>query len=403
MKHSITQLFSGARYLSIRSKVRFVLLSACFAITATSFLPAQSTTGDITGTVTDTTGASVPKATVTLTNLGTKEVRTAQSGESGDYTFTQLGPGSYSVQVKETGFQTFVIPSIALNAGDRAREDAKLSVGSESTTITVDAQTPALQTDTSSISHTVTDQSVQDLPISGRNYINLVQITPGANEGPGNGLTSGARPDDRRQTSAVVANGQSEILNDELVDGLDNNERIIGGIGVRPSIEAIKEINVQTNNYSAEVGRTGGAVINIVTKSGANAFHGSVYEFFENDALNATPYEFGATQANGQPLPKPELRQNQFGGSLGGPIVKNKLFFFGDYEGLRQVLGQNPQTFQTLLPSQYATLHSGNLAAISSQLADGGPTHPVGVNYALLYPLPNTPANPSNPNTQGFT
>jgi hypothetical protein len=403
MKHSIMQLFSGAKYLSIRSKVQAVVLSACFAITATSFLSAQSTTGDITGTVTDTTGASVPKATVTLTNLGTKEVRTIQSGDSGDYTFTQLGPGSYSVQIKETGFQTFMIPAIALNAGDRAREDAKLSVGSEATTITVDAQTPALQTDTSSISHTVTDQSVQDLPISGRNYINLVQITPGANEGPGNGLTSGARPDDRRQTSAVVANGQSEILNDELVDGLDNNERIIGGIGVRPSIEAIKEINVQTNNYSAEVGRTGGAVINIVTKSGTNAFHGSVYEFFENDALNATPYEFGATQPNGQPLPKPELRQNQFGGSLGGPIVKNKLFFFGDYEGLRQVLGQNPQTFQTLLPSQYETLHSGNMAAISSLLADGGPIDPVGLNYALLYPLANTPANPSNPNTQGFT
>jgi hypothetical protein len=404
MTHSFKkQLFSWAPYLRIRSKAQAILFSGCLAFTATPFLSAQSTTGDITGTVTDTTGAIVPKATVTLTNLGTKEVRTIQSGESGDYTFTQLGPGSYSVQIKETGFQSFMIPSIALNAGDRAREDAKLSIGLESTTVTVSAQTPALQTDTSSISHTVTDQSVQDLPLSGRNYINLVQITPGANEGPGNGLTSGARPDDRRQTSAVVANGQSEILNDELVDGLDNNERIIGGIGIRPSIEAIKEINVQTNNYSAEVGRTGGAVINIITKSGTNAFHGSLYEFFQNDALNATPYEFGATQANGRPLAKPEQRQNQFGGSFGGPIVKNKLFFFGDYEGLRQVLGANPQTFQTLLPSQYAILHSGNKAAISAQLADGGPIDTAGLNYALLYPLANTPANPSNPNTQGFT
>ena len=104
----------------------------------------------------------------------------------------------------------------------------------------VTSQTPALQTDTSVIAQTVTEQAVQDLPLSGRNYINLAQITPGASEGPGNGLTSGARPDDRRQTSAVVANGQSEILNDETVDGLDNNERIIGGIGVRPSVEAIK-------------------------------------------------------------------------------------------------------------------------------------------------------------------
>jgi len=394
---------SRAPYLRIRSELQAILLTGCLAFTASPFLSAQSTTGDITGTVTDTTGASVPSATVTLTNLGTKEVRTIQSGGSGDYTFTQLGPGNYSVQIKEAGFQSFTIPSIALNAGDRAREDAKLVIGSESETITVTGQTPALQTDTSSISHTVTDQSVQDLPLSGRNYINLVQITPGANEGPGNGLTSGARPDDRRQTSAVVANGQSEILNDELVDGLDNNERIIGGIGIRPSIEAIKEINVQTNNYSAEVGRTGGAVINIITKSGTNAFHGSAYEFFQNDALNATPYEFGGTQPNGKPLAKPEQRQNQFGGSFGGPIVKDKLFFFGDYEGLRQVLGANPQTFQTLLPSQYAVLHSGNMAAISAQLAHGGPIDPVGLNYALLYPLANTPVNPSNPSTQGFT
>jgi hypothetical protein len=397
------QMFSRAPYLRIRSELQTILLTGCIAFTASPFLSAQSTTGDITGTVTDTTGASVPNATVTLTNLGTQEVRTIHSGGSGDYTFTQLGPGTYSVQIKESGFQSLTIPSIALNAGDRAREDATLVIGSESETVTVTAQTPALQTDTSSISHTVTDQAVKDLPLSGRNYINLVQITPGANEGPGNGLTSGARPDDRRQSSAVVANGQSEILNDELVDGLDNNERIIGGIGIRPSIEAIKEINVETNNYSAEVGRTGGAVINIITKSGTNAFHGSAYEFFQNDALNATPYAFGGTQANGKPLAKPEQRQNQFGGSFGGPIVKDKLFFFGDYEGLRQVQGANPQTFQTLLPSQYAVLHSGNIAAISAQLAHGGPIDPAGLNYALLYPLANTPANPSNPSTQGFT
>ena len=375
-------------------------MTGCLLLPAAPYAAAQSTTADILGSVTDTSGAAIPNAKVTLTNLDTKVTQTAETTGAGDYTFTQLGPGNYSVTVVENGFKTFSVPSIALAVGDRAREDAKLEVGSEAQTVQVTGQTPALQTDSSDVASTVTEQAVQDLPLSGRNYINLAQITPGAGPGPGNGLTSGARPDDRRQTSAVTLNGQSEILNNETIDGLDNNERIIGGIGVRPSIEAIREISVQSNDYTAEVGRTGGGVINIITKSGSNAFHGSAYEFFANDVLNANPYNFGTNN------PKPKQRQNQFGGSLGGPIVKDKVFFFGDYEGLRQILGQNPQTFQTLLPAQYQALHSGNTAAISA-LADGGPIDPVGLNYALLYPLPNS--NPTvldknnNPVSGAFT
>ncbi len=364
------------------------MVTGCMLLPAAPYAAAQSTTASITGTVTDNTGATIPNAKVTLTDLGTKQTRTTVTTSSGDYDFSQLNPGSYSIAVIDTGFQTFSYPSVTVAAGDRAREDAKLSVGAEATTVQVTAQTPALQTDSSVIQHVVTEAAVQNLPLSGRNYINLAQITPGASEGPGNGLTSGARPDDRRQTSAVVANGQSEILNNETIDGLDNNERIIGGIGVRPSIDAIREISIQTNTYTAEVGRTGGAVINIITKSGTNAFHGSAYEFFQNDVLNANPYNFGHTLPNGRPLPKPKLRQNQFGGSIGGPIVHDKVFFFGDYEGLRQIQGQNPSTNQTITNDQYDTLHSGNPAAIAA-LA-GGPVDPAGLNYALLYPRSNS-------------
>ncbi len=378
-------IFSEAVKRRIRFTAGFAVVSSSLLLTLAPNAAAQSTTADILGTVTDSGGATMPNATVTLTNLDTKEVRTSQTTGSGDFDFSQLGPGNYSVQVQQNGFKTFVVPSIALAAGDRAREDAKLDVGSESQTVQVTAQTPALQTDTSVIESTVTEQAVQDLPLSGRNYINLAQITPGASEGPGNGLTSGARPDDRRQTSAVVANGQSEILNNQTVDGLDNNERIIGGIGVRPSIEAIREISVQTNTYTAEVGRTGGAVINILTKSGTNAFHGSAYEFFQNDVLNANPYNFGNNP------PKPKLRQNQFGGSIGGPIVKDKVFFFGDYEGLRQVQGLNPVINQTVTATQYNTLHSGNMAQIATLAGvPVGQLDQAGVNYALLYPSPNS-------------
>ncbi|HEX4650434.1 MAG TPA: TonB-dependent receptor [Granulicella sp.] len=351
---------------------------------------AQSTTADITGTVTDTTGAILPDATVTLTNLGTKETRTAITTNAGDYTFTLLNPGSYSITVTEDGFKSFQVPQINVAASDRAREDAKLEIGSTDQTVSVTGQAPALQSDSSVLTSTVTQKAVQDLPLNGRNYINLAQITPGANEGPPNGLTSGSRPDDRRQTSSISVNGQSDVINDEMVDGMDNNERIIGTIGIRPSIEAISQINVQSNTYTADVGRTAGGVINIITKSGTNNFHGSLYEFFRNDALDASPYQFGAHNR------KPELRQNQFGGSIGGPILHNKLFFFGDYEGLRQVTGLNPVTSQVPTLAQYNAIQSNNLAALQT-LTHGAPIDQVGLNYAKLYPMANAPS--LSPNT----
>jgi Carboxypeptidase regulatory-like domain/TonB dependent receptor len=353
---------------------------------------AQSTTADVTGTVTDTTGAILPHATVTLTNLGTKETRTATTTDAGDYTFTLLNPGSYSITISEDGFKAFSIGAINLAAADRAREDAKLEVGSSDQTVSVTGQAPALQTDSSVLTATVTEKAVQDLPLNGRNYINLAQITPGANEGPPNGLTSGARPDDRRQTSSISVNGQSDVINDEMVDGLDNNERIIGTIGIRPSIEAISQINVQSNTYTADVGRTAGGIINIITKSGTNNFHGSAYEYFRNDIFDANPYQFGAHNR------KPELRQNQFGGSIGGPILHNKLFFFGDYEGLRQVTGLNPIASQVPTLAQYNAIQSGDIVALQ-QLTHGAPIDKVGLAYAKLYPMANAPAQSVNSGT----
>jgi Carboxypeptidase regulatory-like domain len=207
------------------------VLAACLFVAPLAI--AQSTTADVTGTVTDNSGAILPNAKVTLTNLGTGEVRNAKTTAAGDYTFTLLNPGSYSLKVESDGFKTFVVPTVTLAASDRAREDARLEIGSTSETVQVTVQPPALQADSSVLTSTVTEKAVQDLPLNGRNYINLAQITPGANEGPPNGLNSGARPDDRRQTSAISVNGQSDVINDELVDGLDNNERIIGTIGVR--------------------------------------------------------------------------------------------------------------------------------------------------------------------------
>ncbi len=374
---------AAERYL--RQATRALLLTGCMLLPAAPFASAQSTTADVIGTVTDASGADLPNATVTLTNLGTKETRVVQTTSAGDYTFTQLGPGTYSIQVTQTGFKSFVIASFNLSASDRAREDAKLEVGSESQTVQVTAQAAALQTDSSVLTTVITQKATEDLPLNGRNYVNLAQLAPGANEGPPNGLSSGGRPDDRRQTSGISVNGQSDTINDWMIDGLDNNERIIGTTGVRPSIEGIREINIQSNTYTAEVGRTAAAVINVITKSGTNSFHGSAYEFFRNDILDATPYQFGAHN------PKPELRQNQFGGSIGGPIIKDKTFFFADYEGLRLIQGQNPTQLQVPTLAQYNALRSN-----PASLADGGALDPVGLKYALLYPQPNAPSTVFN-------
>ncbi|MGI4755428.1 MAG: carboxypeptidase regulatory-like domain-containing protein, partial [Janthinobacterium lividum] len=279
---------------SVRNKWLSAVVVSAMMFSGSAAFAQSTTTADILGDVTDPTGASVPNATVTLTNLATQDIRTVNTSDSGAYTFSNLAPGRYRIQIQGTGFQTLAVPEAVVAAGDRRRFDEKLTIGGSSETVEVTSAAPVLQTDSSVIASTVTERAVQDLPLNGRNYVQLVQITPGANEGGPNGLGSGQRPDDRRQSSSVSANGQSDVINNNLIDGLDNNERFIGTIGVRPSIDAIAEVRVLTNNYTADTGRAAGAVINIVTKSGTNTFHGSLYEYFRNDKLNAYPFQFGA-------------------------------------------------------------------------------------------------------------
>jgi hypothetical protein len=362
-------------------------------VLATSAAFGQVTSADILGTVTDATGAVVPNATVTLVNLGTNEKRSETTNGSGDYTFSLLPVGHYSISVKANGFQGSITKDLAVEAGDRARNDVHLTLGSESQTIEVTASTPLLQADSATVSSTVTARAVQDLPLNGRNFVQLVALVPGANEGQGNGLSSGGRPDDRRTNAAGLSvNGQDESLNNWIVDGVDDNERIIGTIGVKPNVEGIQEITVQTNSYAAEAGRTAGGVINIVTRSGTNQFHGSAYEFFRNDALDGRNF----FQRTGN---KPELRQNQFGASIGGPIIKDRAFFYFDYEGFRQVSGL---TYTSTVPTQAewndinsagagnspeALLSTGNGTA--QAFAAGAPINPLTLQYLKLYPAPN--------------
>lgn len=364
-----------------KSVVLCVLLS-CFTATA------QVTTADILGTVTDSSGAVVAGAKVNVVSLGTKVTRTVETSGSGDYVFNLLQPGRYSVHIEALRFKAFDVSEVSAGAGDRVRVDAKMQVGQTSESVTVSAEVvPALQTDSSTVQDVVTEKSVQDLPLNGRNLTSLVQITAGVNAGPPNAISSGNRPDDRRPTSAFSANGQSDLLNNSLIDGLDNNEREQGFNGFRPSIDGIAEVRVLTNDYPAEVGRAAGAIVNVITKAGSNELHGSLYEYFRNDIFDAR--DFFAIVGK-----KPEFRQNQFGGSLGGSIVKNKIFFFGDIEENRIVQGI---TYTSTVP----TLHEEQNPGDFSDLCPGGPgtacaggpilmnLSPVALNYFKLYPAPN--------------
>ena len=379
-----------------RSVLRLALGAAVTPLVLAPMAFAQLTTADILGTVTDATGAVVPNASVTIVNLDTKETRAVTSNSSGEYVVSLLPVGRYRVTTTAAGFKTQTITSVAVEAGDRAREDVKLDTGGSSEVVNVEAQTPLLQADNATVSTTITAVAVQDLPLNGRNYVQLVQLVPGANEGPGNGLASGGRPDDRRPTSSFSVNGQDDTLNNTTVDGIDDNERIIGTAGIKPVVEAIQEITVQTNSYSPEAGRTAGGVVSIITRSGTNAFHGTAYEFFRNDIFDAK----NVLQPQGQR--KPELRQNQFGGSIGGPIFRDRTFFFGDYEGFRQVSGL---TYTSTVPTidEYNNINSIAGGSPAALIAAGNGTQglaidPVALNYLKLFPAPNagTPGQLTN-------
>jgi Carboxypeptidase regulatory-like domain len=325
-------------YMARCPRISVFVLSWLFFLGANAAL-AQQNTADIVGTVSDSSGASIPGATVTLTNTGTNVSQTTTTSATGDYTFTLVQVGSYSVRVESKGFKTVVTP-VSVSAGDRTRVDQTMQVGDVTQTVEVSGSvTPALQTDTSTLGTLVTTQAVEDVPLNGRNITTLLTLSVGATSGQGNPafqLIGGQRPDDRRQSSALSINGQDEALNNNLIDGLDNNERVIGGNVVRPSVDAIQEVNVSTNMYDATVGRTAGGVVDVITKSGGNDFHGSAYEFFRNRVLNTNPgYGFPTSQTTvSAVLPKPAFRQNQYGASLGGPIRNGKTFFFADFEAL---------------------------------------------------------------------
>ncbi len=333
-------------------------LLALFVLLSPSQLRAQLVTGDVLGTVTDSTGAVVPGAKVTLTNTGTGIASSTTSNATGEFLFSNVQIGTFKVAVEAKGFKSFNVANMALAAGQRLRVEAKLQVGSQVETVQVEASVAVqLESDSSDIKSEIATSSMSEMPTNGRNYYSLIAIQPGAKSGGGSG-----DPTDNRPSMDFTANGQSSYFNNNMIDGMDNNMVSLGTVAVEPSLDALEEVQVETSNYSAEYSRTGGGIANLITKSGTNAFHGSAFEFMRNDDFDASAWSAGS------PLKKDKLRQNQFGGSLGGPIIKNKAFFFGDYQGWRQIQGA---TQKKMVPTQldYDAIHTG-LTAGSATFQD---------------------------------
>ncbi len=331
---------------------------AAFAVGMILFglrLFAQTSAG-INGSVLDSSGALIPGANITVTNLETGAKRETASSNSGAYQLPLLQPGSYTVSVRKQGFKQ-VTRDVRLELNQIVEIDFNMETGAVSETVEVQGVAPLLEPNTSSVGQVIETKAVSDLPLNGRNFTQLAILGPGVT-GVGYAASgtigSGTRPDDMRPGTELFSNGNREQSNNFMLDGVDNNFRRNGLITLRPSVEDVREFKIQTNLFQAEQGRNPGATVNVITKSGSNSFHGSAYEFFRNTQLDAKNF-FAKPGA-----PKAQYQQNQFGASLGGPIRRDKLFFFADYEGYRKRQG----TFASVNTVPTVAMRNGDFSAV---------------------------------------
>ncbi len=355
--------------------IAVLLCSSCVSVLA------QVASAELSGTVLDSSGATIGTAKVTALNNATNRAHATQSDNTGRYIIPLLPPGDYTVSAEAPGFRKFVRRGVSLQVNQQAEINFTLEVGQVSDQVEVTAQAPLLESESSSLGTVVNEKLVNQLPLNGRNFVQLAILSPGVN-GVGYSasgtIMSGTRPDDRRPGTEIFSNGNREGSNNFLFDGIDDNERLTLSIVLRPAVEAVREFKIQTNLYSADIGRSSGAVVDVITKSGTNQLHGSLFEFLRNSAMDARNFFSPKGTAF------PAFRLNQFGGSFGGPVVlpkiysgKDRTFFFVDYEGYRR------DSQQLLL---------GNVPTMKMRAGDFSETAPI------YDPLTTRP----NPNGSGF-
>jgi hypothetical protein len=317
----------------VRRALPFAVL---FFVSLSSSLRAQSPNASLTGHVTDPSKALVAAATVAATDVGTNVRRETTTNGAGEYFLTNLPPAVYRIEIEKSGFRKLIKPDVVVNVQDALKIDFELTIGSVSESVTVAAGTPLLETSNAIVSTLIENRFVENMPLNGRSFSSLINLTPGVILVPANFFEQGQ----------FSVNGQRPDANYFMVDGVSANLGSptasfgAGGMGQLPatsafggmnnlvSLDSLQEFRIQTSTFAPEFGRTPGAQISVVTKSGGNTLHGAVFEYFRDDALDANDWF-----ANSKGLPKPALRQNDFGGVLSGAIRRDQLFFFGSYEG----------------------------------------------------------------------
>jgi hypothetical protein len=362
--------------------LRFTFITFIVSVTLTPLI-AQVDTGTISGVVTDTSGATVPGAHVSITQQETNLRLALVTNDSGFYSAPSLRLGHYDVQAAKEGFQTQNKTGVELRLQDRIELNFTLAVGATSSEVTVEAAAPLLESETSSLGQVMEQHTVNELPLNGRNFIQLAT------------LGAGALPSTRtNERDNFIANGARAVQNSYLLDGIDNKNRILGFDSnsaqiVQPVIDAIEEFKVQTSTFSAEFGQAAGGVVNVTMKSGTNALHGNVFEFLRNSKLDATPYFQPA--GGGNPL----FIQNQFGATLGGPIIKNKTFFFGSWQSSRAGSAA-PQVASVPTVAQHQGIFTSKVTDPATGLPFANNTipttrwDPVAAGLFPLYPAPTS-------------
>ncbi|MGH9835090.1 MAG: carboxypeptidase regulatory-like domain-containing protein, partial [Blastocatellia bacterium] len=379
-------------------------------------IAAQAVYGSVFGIVTDARGAAVPNATVTITNLGTGVSETARTNSSGHYHQTRLIPGKYRLKVEAGGFKSAVIEAVIVNVDAAAKADLVLQPGQITEEISISSTAPLLKTDRADVATTLETRQVTDLPILDRNFTKFILLTPGTQQ-LGWQQTSAENPQGSTQT---MVNGQHFSGTGFQLDGTENRDPILGLIVINPNFEAIGEAKITSQNYDAEFGQAIAGVVSVSTKSGTNGLHGAAFLFRQNDELQARNPLF---QFQRDPLTQkfiPDTLRNQFGWAIGGPIVKNRIFFFGDYEGWRSKIGGSK-----LLTVPTAAARAGDLSAYGIDIYDPATTRfdatgnllreqfagnriPVNrlsqqaQNILRLIPLPNVANAPANGTLDNF-
>ena len=367
----------------------------------------QALSGTVVGTVTDQTGAAVPGATVTVVNNGTQLTRTTLTNAQGQFRADDFPTGNLTINVEHPGFSKLVRSGLVLTAADTITVNMQLNVGNVQQTVDVTAEASLVQSQTAAVTSVVTNEQILQTPLNGRSFTQMLQVIPGASPSTP-GMTEGIASYGMRASTAVSVNGATSQNNSYVLDGIIDVAPWIDNLVVVPPIDSVQETRVMGSNYSAEYGSAAGAVTVVQTKSGSNQFHGSAYEFLRNNDLNANTF---FSNKAGKPIPP--YHRNQFGADLGGPLRKDKTFFFVDYQGDSVVQSSTlVNTIPTL--AQRQMVETGNFSGFAGTIYDpatnsgglrtpfggnqipAGRLDPAAVKLFQLLPMPTTSGNANN-------